>query len=306
MRAIVLAHQNLNLQTRALVGPHHSLASWSALRHPSPAEPPTHQRVVGRTRYVLPPKTGRRYIVVGAGFLGGWITIQLLQRGEDPKKIRILDIHRPTRSDLRTGLAAQVAFFQVDICNAKAVDDAFQAPWPDCDPSETAPEVTVFHTAANIRFYERHLALFPRSSEVNYEGTLVDLNLVASLRNLRCHHQERDTLVDQRQMTLNRGTSSSSSQASTPPSGTPVIYSEAAHSRTQSYHGALDSDIDVGMADVLSESGTLAAMHALNDAWWSNMMMPGFSWPEGPSQKFIVTEYRAFTQALGGIQPNHG
>lgn len=52
----------------------------------------------------LPPKTGRRYIIVGgvscfsifithehgeheckAGFLGGWIVIHLLQRGEDPK-----------------------------------------------------------------------------------------------------------------------------------------------------------------------------------------------------------------------------
>ncbi|KAG2337187.1 hypothetical protein BDR05DRAFT_1005263 [Suillus weaverae] len=42
MRAIALAHQNRNLQTRALVKPHHSLASCSALRHPSPAESPTH------------------------------------------------------------------------------------------------------------------------------------------------------------------------------------------------------------------------------------------------------------------------
>ncbi|KAG1902361.1 3-beta hydroxysteroid dehydrogenase/isomerase family-domain-containing protein [Suillus fuscotomentosus] len=120
---------------------------------------------------ILPAKTGRRYIVVGTGFLGGWIIIQLLQRGEDPKKIRILDIRTPTRSDLRTGLAAQVAFFKVDISNAKAVDDAFQAPWPDSDLSDTEPEVTVFHTAANMRFYERHLALLPRSSKVNHEGT---------------------------------------------------------------------------------------------------------------------------------------
>ncbi|KAG2033949.1 3-beta hydroxysteroid dehydrogenase/isomerase family-domain-containing protein [Suillus americanus] len=129
----------------------------------------------------LPTKTERRYIVVGAGFLGGWIIIQLLQRGEDPKKIRILDIRPPTRSDLRTGLAAQVAFFQVDISHAKAVDDAFQAPWPDCNPSETVPEVTVFHTAANIRFYERHLALLPRSSKVNHEGTRNVINAARSI-----------------------------------------------------------------------------------------------------------------------------
>jgi hypothetical protein len=33
---------------------------------------------------------------------------------------------------------------------------------------------------------------------------LVNLNLVASLRNLRCHLQERDTLVDQRQACRNK------------------------------------------------------------------------------------------------------
>ena len=33
--------------------------------------------------------------------------------------------------------------------------------------------------------------------------------------------------------------------------------------------------IDVSMADVMGETGTLAAMHALNEVWWGNMMMPG-------------------------------
>ena len=113
--------------------------------------------------------------------MGGWIVIQLLQRGEDPKNIRILDIRPPTRQDLLTGLAARVAFLQVDILDAKAVDDAFQAPWPDCDPSEPTPEITVFHTAANIRFYERHIALLPRSSKVNYEGTLNVINAARSI-----------------------------------------------------------------------------------------------------------------------------
>ncbi|KAK0192220.1 hypothetical protein F5146DRAFT_1120147 [Armillaria mellea] len=52
----------------------------------------------------LPPKTGRRYIVVGgAGFLGGWILLQLLKRGEDPKRIRVLDIRPPRRLDLLEG-----------------------------------------------------------------------------------------------------------------------------------------------------------------------------------------------------------
>lgn len=33
---------------------------------------------------------------------------------------------------------------------------------------------------------------------------------------------------------------------------------------------------DVTMADVLADSGTLATMHALNEVWWGNMMMPGY------------------------------
>lgn len=32
---------------------------------------------------------------------------------------------------------------------------------------------------------------------------------------------------------------------------------------------------DVSMADVMGEAGALATMHALNEVWWGNMMMPG-------------------------------
>lgn len=144
----------------------------------------------------LPPKTGRRYIVVGGvsihyyqvhrvscnadihqtGFLGGWIVLQLLQRGEDPKRIRVLDLRPPTRPDLRAGQARHVAFFKVDISDAKAVSEAFHAPWPEMDPPENI-EVTVFHSAANIKFYERFLALLPYSTKVNHEGTK---NIIAS------------------------------------------------------------------------------------------------------------------------------
>ncbi|KAH7882417.1 3-beta hydroxysteroid dehydrogenase/isomerase family-domain-containing protein [Phlebopus sp. FC_14] len=126
---------------------------------------------------VLPPRTGRRYIVVGgAGFLGGWIVLQLLQRGEDPKKIRVLDIRLPTRPDLRTGDAQYVAFFKVDISDASAVADAFRAPWPEAGDVHEDPEITVFHTAANIRFYERLLSLLPRSTKVNHQGTINVIN----------------------------------------------------------------------------------------------------------------------------------
>ena len=108
-----------------------------------------------------------------AGFLGGWIVLQLLERGEDPKKIRILDIRPPTRPDLRTGTAQQVAFLQVDVSDAAAVSKAFKAPWPD---AEGDAEVTVFHAAANIRFYERHTGLLSRSLKVNYNGTINVIN----------------------------------------------------------------------------------------------------------------------------------
>ncbi|KAI0305162.1 NAD-P-binding protein [Multifurca ochricompacta] len=117
----------------------------------------------------LPPSTGRRYIVVGgAGFLGGWIVRHLLERGEHPKRIRVLDIRPPTR----------VAFHQVDISDKERVETAFNAPWPSLsDPDEwnhedsSSVEITVFHTAANIRFYERDPRLLHLSEKVNVEGT---------------------------------------------------------------------------------------------------------------------------------------
>ncbi|OBZ78064.1 3beta-hydroxysteroid-dehydrogenase/decarboxylase isoform 2 [Grifola frondosa] len=126
----------------------------------------------------LPPKTGRRYIVVGgAGFLGGWIVLHLLARGEDPRRIRVLDIRPPVRNDLLEGPARKVDFMLVDIGDAKAVDAAFQKEWPT---SADAP-LTVFHTAATIRFYERHPALQPYSDAVNLEGTK---NIVEASRKL--------------------------------------------------------------------------------------------------------------------------
>jgi nucleoside-diphosphate-sugar epimerase len=182
-------------------------------------------------KWFLPPRTGRRYIVVGgvcsfvarervgstnlrlalaafaplsrnssqAGFLGGWIVRHLLERGEHPKQIRVLDIRAPTRPDLTTGLAKDIDFRLVDISDREQVQAAFNAPWPlgapdfdapdhgqdrgpvdndlnSCrDEDSTAPElsadITVFHTAANIRFYERDPRLLHLSEKVNVEGT---------------------------------------------------------------------------------------------------------------------------------------
>lgn len=95
--------------------------------------------------------------------------LQLLQRGEDPRKIRILDIRPPSRPDIISG-AQDVDFIKVDISDAASVDAAFKQPWPTTSDS-TEPEITIFHTAANIRFYERHPALLPRSTKVNVNGT---------------------------------------------------------------------------------------------------------------------------------------
>ncbi|KAI0264693.1 NAD-P-binding protein [Gloeopeniophorella convolvens] len=122
----------------------------------------------------LPPRTGRKYIVVGgAGFLGGWIVRHLLERGEHPKRIRVLDLRSPTRPDLTTGLAKDVDFLQVNVSDKERVLAAFNAPWPIIPggDEEISPEITVFHTAANIRFYERHPDLLYLSEIVNVTGT---------------------------------------------------------------------------------------------------------------------------------------
>ncbi|KAG6901666.1 hypothetical protein C0995_009382 [Termitomyces sp. Mi166 len=127
----------------------------------------------------LPPKTGRRYIVVGGGgFLGGWIVASLLERGEDPNCIRILDIRPPVREDLVEAQNKGVVFIQVDISDSIAVEAAFNAPWPSSVPSPL-PELTIFHTAANIRFYERYEMFLSRSADVNVRGTE---NIVNSAR----------------------------------------------------------------------------------------------------------------------------
>ncbi|KAF5390143.1 hypothetical protein D9757_003764 [Collybiopsis confluens] len=120
----------------------------------------------------LPPKTGRRYIVVGgAGFLGGWIVVQLVQRGENPKNLRVLDIRLPSRHDLLHGIGKDVDYMQVDVSDAEAVQQAFTSPWPQ-GSSPPSSAITVFHTAANIRFYERAASLLDSSSKVNVNGSV--------------------------------------------------------------------------------------------------------------------------------------
>ncbi|KIM60279.1 hypothetical protein SCLCIDRAFT_1217063 [Scleroderma citrinum Foug A] len=47
--------------------------------------------------------------------------------------------------------------------------------------------------------------------------------------------------------------------------------------------GTVDPTVtDIAIDDTLSDVGTLATMYVLNDAWWGNMMMPGFTWSDAP------------------------
>jgi len=57
--------------------------------------------------------------------------------------------------------------------DAAAMEAAFKAPWPKSTSStgDTEPEITVFHTAAKMLFYERHLEFLDRSAKVNIRGT---------------------------------------------------------------------------------------------------------------------------------------
>lgn len=98
--------------------------------------------------------------------------LHLLARGEDPRRIRVLDIRRPIRKDLLDGPATEVDFVQVDVSDAQATHAAFDKPWPASDVvGEAEPEITVFHTAATIRFFERDPSLLPISEKVNLAGT---------------------------------------------------------------------------------------------------------------------------------------
>jgi nucleoside-diphosphate-sugar epimerase len=110
--------------------------------------------------------------------LGGWIVTKLLKRGEDFHSIRLLDLNPPTSDHpiVKDALSKGAQFFKADVTDPVALQAAFAAPWPDVSSSssstsKTVPEITVFHTAANIRFYERHLSFLSRSTKVNVQGT---------------------------------------------------------------------------------------------------------------------------------------
>ncbi|KAI0203750.1 dehydrogenase-like protein [Astrocystis sublimbata] len=117
----------------------------------------------------LPPKTNRRYVVTGgSGGVGGQIVLHLLQRGELPESIRIVDFKKVERADMMSGPAAKVDFAQADISSPSATQAAFDKPWPG---SVAKLPLTVFHTAAIIIPGERMMGTWERIKRVNIDGT---------------------------------------------------------------------------------------------------------------------------------------
>ncbi|KAI0447784.1 3-beta hydroxysteroid dehydrogenase/isomerase [Xylaria telfairii] len=117
----------------------------------------------------IPPKANRRYVVTGgSGGVGGQIILHLLQRGESPESIRIVDFRKVERSDMTSGPATKVDFAQADITSPSATQAAFDKPWP---ARVAKLPLTVFHTAALIIPGERTMGTYERIKRVNIDGT---------------------------------------------------------------------------------------------------------------------------------------
>lgn len=117
----------------------------------------------------LPPKLNRRYIVTGgSGLVGGYIVLQLLERGQPPSTIRIVDFQPPHRVDMLSGPATKVDFRKADIRSIESTEAAFSAPW---DSSAATLPLTVFHTAAVIIPSARSELVNGFCESVNVRGT---------------------------------------------------------------------------------------------------------------------------------------
>jgi nucleoside-diphosphate-sugar epimerase len=96
------------------------------------------------------------------------MVLQLLERGQPPESIRIVDFRPPTRADLLRGPAAKVDFVQTDISSAESTAKAFDKPW---HPSVARLPLTVFHTAAVIVPSDRYRFVSDVCDAVNVGGT---------------------------------------------------------------------------------------------------------------------------------------
>ncbi|KAJ4296057.1 hypothetical protein N0V88_004759 [Collariella sp. IMI 366227] len=118
---------------------------------------------------LLPPRLERRYVVIGgSGLVGGDIVLQLLQRGESPESIRIVDFAPVNRRDMMKQTVG-CDFVKADIASRSSVNAAFAKPWPK---SAANKPMTVFHTAAMIRPQERHEIFYHRLRHVNLDGAV--------------------------------------------------------------------------------------------------------------------------------------
>jgi len=100
--------------------------------------------------------------------VGGDIVLQLLQRGQPPEAIRIVDFQTLTRQDLLEK-AATCDYVKADMTSPSSVEAALTKPWP----SSTAKKpLTVFHTAAMINPSDRSERLYWRIRQVNVDGTM--------------------------------------------------------------------------------------------------------------------------------------
>ncbi|OAA42636.1 NAD(P)-binding domain protein [Metarhizium rileyi] len=117
-----------------------------------------------------PQRLNRRYIVVGgSGLVGSQIILDLLDGGTPPWAMRLVDIRPPSRDEFTgSGRASRVPFVQADITSGPSTTRAFGGAWPTCVASLP---LTVFHTAAVIRPYERQAVFYTRCSQVNVVGT---------------------------------------------------------------------------------------------------------------------------------------
>lgn len=63
------------------------------------------------------------------------------------------------------------------------MEAAFALPWTSSGTGngDSEPEITVFHTAASIRFYERHPMFLSNSAKVNVDGTQNVINSARSI-----------------------------------------------------------------------------------------------------------------------------
>lgn len=100
--------------------------------------------------------------------MGGDIVLQLLQRGQSPENVRIVDVVPLNRRDMLEK-AAGCDFVMADITSRASVDAALSKPWPQ---SVAKHPLTVFHTAAAVRPQERSPLIYHRISGVNRDGAI--------------------------------------------------------------------------------------------------------------------------------------